>query len=461
MNELPNNIKRVALLTVWGFLLTALVFGYWQVVRAPALRTHPYNQQAQQRIKSIKPGSIYTRDGELILGVKKATEGWQRTYPAGPAYCHLTGYNEKTGLQKGLREALFGMGPYQNRWGFTQQGLDIVLTIDSKAQQRAAGLMEGKQGAVIALEPNSGAILVMVSAPSYDPAQVLQSQINYELFTNHPASPELNRALRGLYAPGTISQILVAAAALDSGTATPQTIFHCSGTERIAGVTVKCRRLSGHGKLTLSRALADSCNITFAKLSQLIGPERFRSYVKKFSLLAMPELPLPAAHGKMADLVGDDGEAELVQAAIGQGAILVTPIALAQLVATIANGGQIIQPYLVDRITRQDGETVTAYRGYPLGRTISQETAQQVAGMMQLSVEEGRASNVALPGCRVAAVTGPAQSPEGRSHSWAVGFAPVEAPQAVVVVIVENTVADHPVAGPIARQIIEALVSCR
>ncbi len=415
MNELPNNIKRVALLTVWGFLLTALVFGYWQVVRAPALRTHPYNQQAQQRIKSIKPGSIYTRDGELILGVKKATEGWQRTYPAGPAYCHLTGYNEKTGLQKGLREALFGIGPYQNRWGFTQQGLDIVLTIDSKAQQRAAGLMEGKQGAVIALEPNSGAILVMV----------------------------------------------VAAAALDSGTATPQTIFHCSGTERIAGVTVKCRRLSGHGKLTLSRALADSCNITFAKLSQLIGPERFRSYVKKFSLLAMPELPLPAAHGKMADLVGDDGEAELVQAAIGQGAILVTPIALAQLVATIANGGQIIQPYLVDRITRQDGETVTAYRGYPLGRTISQETARQVAGMMQLSVEEGRASNVALPGCRVAAVTGPAQSPEGRSHSWAVGFAPVEAPQAVVVVIVENTVADHPVAGPIARQIIEALVSCR
>ncbi|MCK4324928.1 MAG: hypothetical protein KAW89_10380 [Armatimonadetes bacterium] len=464
MNELSQNIRRVALVAVWSFLLMALVFGYWQVVRAPALRAHPYNQQAQQRAKSIKPGLIYTGDGELVMGVEKDDKGWQHTYPAGPVYCHLTGYNENTGLQKGLREALLGIGAHQDRWGvvgYTEQGLDVVLTTDSKAQRRATKLMEGRRGAVVALDPRSGAILALVSSPSYDPARVLQSQMNYEMFTNHPASPELNRALQGLYPPGTILQIFVAATGLDTGVATEQTVFNCSGSEQIAGITVNCSKPGGHGRLTLSRALADSCNIAFAELAQLIGPEQFRGYLNKFHLLDESDLPLPTAQSKMADLAGDDAETELVEAALGQRAALVTPIAMARLAATIASGGQVIQPYLVDRITRQGGETVTDYRRGRLGAAISQETAQQVAGMMQLSVEDGSASSVGLSGCRVAAKTGSAQNPEGRPHSWALGFAPVGAPQAAVAVIVENSVPGRPVAGPIAREILEVLVSCQ
>jgi len=459
MNELSQNIRRIALVTVWGFLLMALIFGYWQVVRAPALRANPDNQQAQQRAKSIKPGSIHTRDGELILGVEKDDEGWQHTYPAGSVYCHLTGYNEKTGLQKGLREALLGIGAYQDRWGITEQGLDVVLTIASKAQRRATELMAGKRGAVIALDPTDGAILVMVSAPSYDPARILESQMSYEMFTNHPASPGLNRALQALYSPGTILQIFVAATGLDTGVATEQTVFNCTGTEQIAGTTANCSKPGGHGRLTLSRALADSCNIAFAKLAQLIGPAQFLNYAKKFHLLEGPDLPLPTAQGKMADLVGDDAETELVEAAIGQGATLVTPIAMARLTATIASGGQVIQPYLVDRITRQSGETVTEHPGGQLGAAITQETAQQVAGMMQLSVEEGNASSVALSICRVAAEIGSAQNPEGKLHSCALGFAPVEAPQAAVAVIMESSVPGRLAAGPIARQVLEVLLN--
>jgi len=462
MNELSQNIRRIALAAVWGFLLMPLVFGYWQVVRAPGLRAHPYNQQAQQRANSIKPGLIYTGDGELILGVEKDDGGWQHTYPAGPVYCHLTGYNDKTGLQKGLQEALLGIGAYQNRWGavgYAGQGLDVVLTIDSKAQRCATKLMEGKRGAVVALDPSNGAILAMVSAPSYDPTQVLQSQMNYEMFANHPASPELNRALQGLYPPGSTLQIFVAAAALDSSTATPQTVFNCHGTEQLAGITVNCSKRGGHGKLTLSRALADSCNIAFAKLAQLTGPAQFRSYAKKFGLLAAPDLPLPTAEGKLSDLVGDDAETELVEAALGQGATLVTPVAMARLAATIASGGQVIQPYLVDRITRQGGELVADYRGRRSGAAISEETARQVAGIMQSSVEEGTASSVALSGYRVAAKTGSAQNPEGKPHSWALAFAPLEAPQAAVAVIVENSVSGRAAAGPIARQILEVLLS--
>jgi len=267
--------------------------------------------------------------------------------------------------------------------------------------------------------------------------------------------------LQGLYPPGTILQIFVAAVGLDSGVVTSQTVFDCSGTAQIAGITVNCSKPGGHGRLTLSRALADSCNIAFAELAQLIGPERLLNYAKKFHLLEESDLPLPTAQGKLADLIGDDAETELVEAALGQGATLVTPIAMARLAATIASGGRVIKPYLVDRITRQGGETVTDYRGGQLGAAISQETAQQVAGMMRVSVEQGSASSVRLSDCRVAAKTGSAQNPEGNPHSWALGFAPVEAPQAVVTVIVENNLAGRPAAGPIARQILEVLLSCQ
>ncbi len=462
MKKLTTNIRQVSILALWGFLIISVAFGYWQVVRAPALRVHPYNQQAQQRAKSIKPGSIYTRDGELILGVEKDDESWQHTYPAGPVYCHLIGYNEKTGLQKGLREALLGIGVYQDWWGavgYREQGLDVILTINSKAQQRATELMEGRRGAVVALAPGDGAILAMVSAPSYDPARVMESQMNYELFTNHPASPELNRALQGLYPPGTILQIFIAAAALDSGVATPQTIFNCGGTEQIAGMTVKCHKLSGHGKLTLSQALADSCNIAFAKIAQLIGPEQFLSYLNKFHLLDKSDLPLPTAQGKMADLAGDDAETELIEAVLGQGATLVTPMAMARMTATIASGGQLIQPYLVDRITRQGGKTVTNYRGHQSGTAISQETARQVAGIMQMAVEEGSTSSVTLSGYSIATQVGSAQNSHGKVHSWVVAFAPVEGPQAVVAVIVEHDETNGRTASHIARQILGILLA--
>jgi len=462
MNELTQNIRRIALVAVAGFLLMALLFGYWQVLRAPALRANPYNQQARQRTGSIKPGSIYTRDGELVLGAEKGNEGWQRLYPAGSVYCHLTGYNENSGLQKGLREALLGIGAYQNRWGVishTEQGLDVVLTINSKAQRRATELMAGKRGAVVALDPTDGAILVMVGAPGYDPVQVMESQMSYELFTNHPASPELNRALQGLYAPGTILETFVAAVALDTQAATEQTVFNCRGTEQIAGITVNCSKPGGHGRLTLSRALANSCNIAFAKIAQLIGPEQFRNYSSKFHLLDKPDLPLPAAQGKLPDLVGNNAETKLVEAALGQGATLVTPIAMARLAATIASGGQVVQPYMVDRITRQSGETVTEHHKRQLGRAISAETAQQIAGMMQLSVEEGNASSVGVAGCRVAAETGWAQNVQGKPLSWALAFAPVESPQAAVAVVVENDILGRPVAGPIAGQILKVLIT--
>ncbi len=462
MRELPSNITKLSLLVLLGYLVVAILLGYWQVIRAPALRAHPYNDRAQQRAHAIEPGQIHTADGQLILARHKTPKGWVWAYPGREVYAHLTGYNYRTGLQWALYQPLLGLGKYEDAWrNFLHGhpvGLDITLTIDGAAQATATRLMRGKRGAVAALEPNTGAILVLVSAPTYDPGEVLDNRITYEMFRGDPNSPELNRPLQGLYPPGSVFEIFTAAAALESGVATPRSAFTCAGSETVAHTLVKCRKASGHGRLSLSWALADSCNIAFAQLGQALGPLRFRKYVKRFHLLDKGNLSLPSKSGKMADVTASQGEGELVQAAFGQGATLLTPLAVARLLATIANGGQVVQPYLVASMKESGGRVVYRGRGQRLGQAVSQQTVADVEGMMVMAVEKGTAGAMAIPGVQVAAKTGFAQNPHGAPHSWTAALAPVGEPQVVVVVVVENGGPDGDVAVPVAHEVLKTLL---
>jgi peptidoglycan glycosyltransferase len=261
-----------------------------------------------------------------------------------------------------------------------------------------------------------------------------------------------------MYPPGSALKIFTAAVGVDTGVATPDTTFRCAGAERVAGSLVKCRKSAGHGELTLRWALADSCNVAFAKLAEQIGPEQFRTYVKRFHLLDMADVPLSSKQGKLADFSAARGDVALVEAGFGQGATLLTPIAMARLAATIASGGEVIQPYLVARVVQSNGRVVREFAGRSLGQAVSPETAARVAGMMQAAVEQGTARVVALRGHSVAAKTGSAENPHGRPHAWMVAYAPADAPRVVVAVVVENGGSGATVAGPIAREMLEELL---
>ena len=462
MRQLRHNIISVSLVFLVGFLLICLMLGYWQVIRAPALRAHPYNDWAAQRAKSIEPGRIYTADGQVILGATNTAEGWQRTYPAAEVYAHLTGYNANTGLQWSLRDALLGRGHYESTWrnilNGHYTGLNVILTIDATAQAQATELMRGRRGAVVAIQPRTGAVLTLVSAPTYDPARILGNEVTYEMFRNDPTSPELNRGLQGLYPPGSVFAIFTAAAALDAGVATPETVFTCAGSETVAHTLITCHRRSGHGQLSLSQALADSCPIAFAKLAINLGPERFRQYVKRFHLLDGAKLSIPSQPGKMANVTADQGERKLAQAGSGQGSTLLTPLAIARLMATIANEGQVIQPYLVARIEEFSGHVVYRGRGQHIGRAISAPSAAQVEGMMVAGVEKGNVDSVEISGVEVGAMTATGSRPTGQPCSWTVAAAPAGHAQAVVVVVVENEAAGDRVAGPIASKVLKTLI---
>ncbi len=333
MQELARGIKRVAMIPTLGFMVLCLFLAYWQVLRAPALRADPYNTRAQARLKAIEPGELRDAGGNVLLGAKRARDGFKHTYPEGRCVCHLTGYNSRSGLQPKLRDALLGIGTYESPWSALlegpRRGNDVTLTVDLRAQELATRLMRRRHGAVIALDAQSGAILVLVSAPGYDPEQVLSSKWDYDLFREDPEAPELNRALQGLYPPGSALKILTLAIALDLGRVTPDTEFRCRGEYTVEGAQITCPR--AHGTLTVPRALEVSCNIAFAKMAEQVGAADFRRYVKRFHLLDGFYLPLPAKTGTMGDLTGPNARVILAQAAFGQGPIIVTPMAMARL----------------------------------------------------------------------------------------------------------------------------------
>jgi peptidoglycan glycosyltransferase len=448
-------LAAIALVTMW--------LAYWHVLEAPTLRADPLNPRTRERMKLTQPGRVLTRDGKLVLEGQREQGTWFLEYPGREVYCHLTGYNAKTGLQPALHDALYAVGRYEDPWCRILRGrptgCDVTLTVDGTAQEIATRAMANKVGAVVAMDPRDGAIRVLVSAPPYDPPMVLESPDDFALFQHHPDKPELNRALLGQYPPGSVLKVLTAAAAVDSGVAKPSDRFTCNGSTVVDGAEIRCRREKGHGRTTFEWAFADSCNVIFAEVGRGMGPTRFREYVAKFHLLDRPNLPLPAAGGRMASMIGPKADLDCAVAAFGQGATMVTPLAIAQMAATIAHGGQVPAPQLIQKITSARGRVLAQMRPEILGQAVSVDAARAVTRMMVTTVNKGTGGAAQIPGVKVAGKTGSAENPAGLPHAWFVGFAPADDPKVVVAVIVENGGAGGEVAAPIARQVMQALLN--
>ncbi len=460
MNELARNIKRVAMVPAVGFAALCIYLGYWQVLRAPQLRADEHNSRAQDRLRSVEPGRLYDTDGELLLDVDPGPNGWRRTYPARQYACHLTGYNNRSGLQWSLRDAFAGVGAYEKPWAeFVEgplHGNDVILTIDLDAQELATRLLRGRRGAVVALGAHTGAVLALVSAPSYDPEGILESKWDYQLFQEDPETPELNRALQGLYPPGSVLKMMPAAIVLDLDRVKPDTTFECDGEYEIDGAEITCPK--AHGELTLAEALAVSCNTTFARLGGYFAADEFVDYVQRFELLERAHMPLPSSQGQLGDFSGEDRDVLLAETAFGQGRTLVTPLAIARLTLAIANGGTVLEPYIVDSVRGPDGRVVAGARAREAGRAVSPATAAAVAGMMGRVVEDGTGRSADLRGIDVAGKTGSAENPHGEPHSWFTAFAPASDPEVVVTVVVENAGAGAEAAAPIAREVMAHLL---
>lgn len=461
-DEMRANVRKVGMLLLVLLALLFMYISYIQIIKGDFLAGHPLNRRSVEVAARTERGQILDRHGEKLAYSEADSEGkFQRYYPYGAIAAHVVGYSTlqygTTGLENTYNGNLSGatnpqrrFGPVTNLWT-AKAGNNIVLTIDAALQEAAYRALGNRRGAVVAIDPRSGAILAMVSRPAFHPETIAD---DWNTIANAASSPLLNRAVQGLYPPGSILKVMIAEAALAEKIIDTKKTFICEGALKIGpDYELPESNYKAHGKVDLEEALAVSCNVTFGRLSLDLGRSRMAKTFDRygFSLPVSNELQEVASRLPNFARLGDG---DLAQTGIGQGSLLVTPLRMAMLAATIANKGVIMKPYLVTKITAHDGSAVQEFAPGEFLKPTSPALANAIGRMMVMVVSEGTGYAARIPGIEVAGKTGTAENPHGASHAWFIGFAPANNPEIAIAVIVENAGAGGEIAAPVARQII-------
>jgi peptidoglycan glycosyltransferase len=488
--------RQITRMAVVGLvLLAALVVGttYWQAWAASGLADRQDNSIQQVVQFTVKRGKIYAADGKTVLAdnVRRKVAGqtlYLRYYPQHGLAAHIVGYStrvrSRAGLESSENDFLTGSNTnlstvldtaFDKLKGTTVKGNDLHLTLRAGAQRIALNALGGKCGAAVAIEPRTGRLLVSASSPTYDP-NLIEGRYNQAAKPKFGCPPFVNRAEAGLYVPGSAFKVITASAALDSGKFTLESRFYDPGYCIEYGQKVSnFADQSGpevFRSVDFTQALEHSINAVFCEIGKALGARTIMETAKRFGFYSVPPLETPVNERAISGLYNngklflpkDDSQADPGRLAFGQGPgnaePRVTPIQMAMVAATIANGGLVMRPYVVERVVAPDGSTVTSTKPDSLGRAISENTANDVTTMMEAVVQGGTGTAAQLPGIRVAGKTGTAES--GESHvntTWFICFAPVENPKVAVAVALERQSATGgTTAAPIARTIMEALL---
>ena len=479
-----QQIRRLFIVILAMFALLGVTATHNQVFQAPSLNADARNERTILHAAETDRGPIIVADTAIASSTKiEGSKRFQRTYSPGPLYAPITGFfssafSQATGLEAASEQILDGQSQallvqrIRNLFtGAQRQGGGVVLTVNPELQQIAAEQLGRRKGAVVALDAKTGAVLALYSSPTYDPntlAAFDSAAVNatYQALLDDPTAPLSNRAIAGsLYAPGSTFKLLTTIALLENGIASPTTHMDSPVSAPLPGSSTSVpNALSaecGDGHPTLTEAFARSCNTTFILASQNLTESQLSDVTQRFGFgkpLSIPLNVTPSSFPKEMDA------AQFAMASIGQFDVKVTPLQMAMVAQAIANGGTMMQPYLIAQIVDADLTVQSQTRPSVSGTPINAEIAAQLTEMMTSAVNEpyGTGQHIRLNGIQVAAKTGTAETGVGEfTNGWAVGFAPAEDPQIVFAVIVEGDDADpHPfgstVAGPIARALLEA-----
>ncbi|CCH80524.1 Penicillin-binding protein A [Nostocoides japonicum T1-X7] len=481
-------IRRLA--TVVAALFAALLISTTmiQFVFAKSINARPDNRRTLLSTFGVQRGQILA-DGKAVAESVPSDDEykWQRKYTQAELYAHVTGYysflygagggleGSENDLLSGSSDKLFYQRISDLLTGKKPRGASLTTTIDAAAQRAAEEGLGNQRGAAIAIDPRTGAILAMVSHPSYDPNVLASHDIDatvkaWRTLTTDKSQPMVNRTIAGnLYPPGSTFKLVTAAAALSSGKFTPSSVLPGQAVLDLPGTTVGLPN-DGHvpcsptGKVTLTEALRVSCNPAFGQLGMDLGQDAVRAQAAKFGVgdeLAVPMRVTPSVFPTGLN------EAQLAQSSIGQFDVRMTPLQVAMISAAIANRGVVMKPYLV-KSAIVDSELSVVDRAQPerLSEAVTPEVANELKSMMIGVVQGGTGTAAQIPGVEVAGKTGTAETAAGANpDAWFTGFAPANGtPKVAVAVIVEDggnagsEAAGGRVAGPIARDIMKAVL---
>jgi peptidoglycan glycosyltransferase len=457
-------------------LFAVLVFAttWWSVVGAAGLRANTANRRPLLEEERIKRGTIRSADNKVLArSIPLSDKRFGRRYPTGPLFAHSVGYSftnlGRSGLEKSRNDELTGrrtelIGALDSLLGEPDVGDNLRTSLSAKAQQVAVKALGNRKGAVVALDPSTGAVLVMVSSPSYDPNALDEGQNFKRLASDETNSPLLNRSTQSGYPPGSTMKVVTAAAALDSGRYRPESRVSGKNGKKISGVPLNNFGNKDFGEIDLTTALTNSVNTVWAEVGEKLGKRRLAEYMEKFGFYSKPEIDLPAdelvASGERARgrlLAPDSRLIDVGRMAIGQDKLLVTPLQMATVAATIANGGVRMKLHLTQKVIDPDGRTVDDIEPEESETVISRQAARELTAMMKNVVKEGTGTAAALEGIELAGKTGTAEIDiqRGINDPWFIGFTD----EFAIAVVLERVQGGQGgiVAAPIAKQVLEAL----
>jgi peptidoglycan glycosyltransferase len=478
MNRELKRVSFVVLLMFVALFTSTTIIGVFQ---QDSLRNNPHNVRTLYDSYSAERGPILV-DGQPIAESTPSNDVYkfQRVYTQPELYSAVTGYftlnQGDTGIEGALNDYLSGTANSQFLdqvnavlTGQSPKGASVTLTIDPKVQRAAYDALGNRPGAVVAINPKTGAILAMVSQTAYDPNLLASHDTssvisNYNALIKSPLNPLVNRAIAGdLYHPGSVFKLIVASAAFDSGKYTPDSTFPNPPTLQLPDSTTYINNAEGGScgggdTVSIATALRLSCNIPFAELGEALGQDLIAKYAKAYGYGRPLDIPMsvtPSIYPKGMDAP------QVLLSSFGQFDDRVTPLQIAMTSAAIANGGTEMQPTLVQNITAPDLTVIQPFQTSVLGQPISSTTAATLTALMINDVNNGAASNARISGVDVAGKTGTAQNGDGKPYTvWFTGFAPASDPQVAVAVVVENQNSiGNVISAPIAKKVIEAVLN--
>ncbi len=470
-------IGRVFIVGVVLFVAVILNLTWLQVIRADHLAERPENKRQLAKELRIKRGSILAFDGSVIARSVRRSGFYQRRYPNGTLAPQLVGYDTvrygRSGIEKQMNDELLGRAPelgVQN-WldqllGRRPKGADVVTTLVPDVQRVAQQALAGKTGAIVVLDPTTGALIANASAPSYD-ARTLEEE--WGTLSQDESAPLLDRPLQGLYAPGSSFKVVTAAAGLQNGSVTPTTLFLDTGTYVVYGGKVTNYGGEVFGPHDFETALTQSINTTFGKVGNKLGRKRLVAAMRAFGFWQVPPLPMPPGAVVASGRYDDEGllspEAKMdplavAWAACGQEQVLATPLQMVLVASAVANGGPVMRPYVVHEVRAPDGSLVEQAAPAEWLTAIQPATALSLNEMMQRVVTSGTGTGAAIPGVKVAGKTGTAERGDGTNLAWFIGFAPADDPRVAVAVTIEDTLSTGGAeAAPLAALVLRAALA--
>lgn len=478
-------LGRVALanrLTRTVFLFTALFavlignITYIQVIKASEYQDMPSNNHTINKARYIKRGSIITADGlTLAESIQQADGTYARSYPNGNLAAHVVGYYSQQygtmGIENTQNDTLTGSKDYSS-WqnalnslaGISEPGNSVQLTIDSRIQRAAEQALAGRVGAIVALDPRSGAVLAWASAPTFDNTNI-QAAIEAANASGGADTSMYDRATLALYTPGSTFKVLTLASALENDLATLDTTYDSPGRMEIGGADVVSIGERGHGTISLAKAFALSSNTVFGQVADGLGAEKLVATARAFGYGQQLGLDFTTAASVMPN-PEEMTEWELAWAGagqpVGQGHTpgpQATVMQNALMAATIANNGIAMNPYVVSQILAPDGTVLKTTRGRSLGQAVSSGTAEQVKQAMLDVVQNGTGSAAAIAGVKVAGKTGTAETNNATANSTFVGFAPYDTPTVAIAVVIEQNAKGEQSAAGVGGQVLRAALA--